>query len=299
MGKGATIDQSQEAQFRAGQMGLAANLAGVLSGQAPSVAQLQQQQAFGQQEAQQQGLAAAMGRGGNTALALRTAAGNMGQLGAQQAAASAILRAQEQATARGQMGEVLNSGRAQDIGLAGQQAGLQQQASQTNAQLLQQANANNQASQIQTRGQNIQNTAEQQRAILQANQNQAQAYGTAYNAQSNRAQQYGNLYSQGLSAAALLSDKRQKEKISATEAPEFDEFLSKIAPKSFSYKGDQQRHVGVMAQDVEKSKIGSTMVKNTPVGKMIDVPQATGGMMAALADMHKRVSKLEGRKKAA
>ena len=71
----------------------------VLSGAAPSVAQLQGEQQAGQNEAAQFG-AAAGATGANRGLALRTAMNNSGGLNAQQAAQSAILRANEQNAAR-------------------------------------------------------------------------------------------------------------------------------------------------------------------------------------------------------
>ena len=71
----------------------------VLSGAAPSVAQLQGEQQAGQNVAAQFG-AAAGATGANRALALRTAMNNSGGLNAQEAAQAAILRATEQNAAR-------------------------------------------------------------------------------------------------------------------------------------------------------------------------------------------------------
>ena len=294
----AQLDPTQQAQFRAAQMGLVGNLAGVLSGQAPSVAQIQQQQAFGQQMAQQQGLAAAYGRGGNQALALRNAMGNVGQLGAQQAGASALLRAQEQATARGQMNDVLTSGRGQDIGFAGQNAANIQAGNALNAQMQQQANANNQQAQISTRGQNIQNTQNMAGNVLQANQNQATALGAAYNAQAAHNQANASLVSSGIGALAMLSDKRTKEDIETADTGMMREFLSKMKPQTWRYKGQQEQHVGPMAQDVEKSKVGKTIVRETPAGKAIDLPSASTALLAAVADLHRRIAAVEGKRAA-
>jgi hypothetical protein len=316
----AQLDPSQQAQFRQGELGLASSLQDTIAGRNTSVAQLQQQQAFAQQQAQQMGLAAAMGRGGNTALAMRTAAGNMGQLGAQQAAASAIQRAQETAMAQGQLGNVLGQGRGADIGLAGQNAQLAQQGGMLNnqnqwgmnqynagnvqsgnalnAQLAQQANANNQQSQLGFRGQNINEQSNRANQALQANQNQVQAATGQYGAQSQHQQQNANLLSTGL---GLLSDERLKKNIDAAGSADFREFLAKIQPKHFKYRGSENPNVGVLAQDVQRSDVGKTIVRESPIGKVIDVPSATGALMATLADMHKRVSNLEGRgrKKAA
>jgi hypothetical protein len=302
---GATIDQSQQAQFRQGQLGLAQNIAGVLTGQAPSVAQIQQQQAFGQQQAQQLGMAAAAGRGGNQALAMRNAMYNTGNLGAQQASASALLRAQEQATARAQMGGVLEQGRASDIGLATnqaqlqQQAGLQnqaniQQAGAQNAQMLQQANAANQQSQVATRGQAIQEQAARANQAIQAQQNQVLAATGGFNANMQKQQAYGGLIGSGLGALATLSDRRAKRDVEPLGSPSVQEFLGALKPSEYRYAGRTDRKAGVMAQDVEKSRVGRTMVRDTRVGKVIDIQSATGAMLAALGDLHQRISRVEG-----
>ena len=266
------MDTSQEAQFRAGQVGLAQHLADVINGKTPSVAQMQMQQAFQQQQAQQLGMAAAMGRGGNQALAMRSAMNNTGNLGAQQAAASAIQRAQESATATGQMGSVLNEGRGGDVNIA---------------------NANQQ-SQISTRGQNISQAQNQAQNVLQANANQQSAYGTAFNAAAANRQANANLLSAGAGAASMLSDKRAKTGIKEEPSDDLQSFLEQIKPVSYRYKtSPKDSKVGVIAQDVERSKVGKTMVHSTPAGKAIDIPAATGAMLAALADVHKRVSNLE------
>lgn len=270
------MDTSQEAQFRAGQVGLAQNLADVINGKTPSVAQMQMQQAFQQQQAQQLGMAAAMGRGGNQALAMRAAMNNTGNLGAQQASASAIQRAQEQAAARGQMGDVLNSGRAGDIGIAGA----------------------NQQSQIGTRGQNIQQTQNQAGNVLAANQNEQTGYGTAFNAANQNRQTNASLLSAGAGALAMLSDERAKTSIKEEPTDDLRAFLQQINPVSYRYKmSPKDSKVGVIAQDVERSKVGQTMVRDTPAGKAIDIPSATGAMLAAMADLHRRVSAVEGNRK--
>lgn len=300
----AQINQAPQDQFRQGQVGLAQNLADTIQGKTPSVAQLQQQQAFAQQQAQQMGMAAAMGRGGNQALAMRSAMGNMGALGAQQAAASALQRAQETAMAQAQMGNVLGQGRGSDIGLAQSQAGLTQQANlqnqanvqqagAQNATMLQQANANNQQSQIGTRGQNINEQSNRANQALQANQNQVNAQVGSLAAQNQHQQQNANLLSTGL---GLLSDERQKKNIRPPGPNDMRDFLAAMHPGRYEYKGSTLPKVGVMAQDVEASDVGRTLVRNTPAGKAIHVPDATGALLAAVADLHKRIEAVEGKR---
>lgn len=173
--------------------------------------------------------------------------------------------------------------------------GSQLTTAQTNAQLLQQANANNQQSQITTRGQNITESQGQAGNVLQANANQAAVAGAQMNAQTQAKQQSGNLVSTAAGLALLKSDRRAKEDISAVPPSAFREFLAAAEPNRWRYKGQPEPHIGPMAQDLERSEIGRTMVRDTPDGKAIDIPAATTALIATFADMHRRVSKLEGR----
>jgi len=261
-----------KAQFRDAQLGLVANLNDTLAGNTPSVAQIQQQQAFDQLRAQQAGQAAAAGRGGNLALAQRTAANNIGNLGAQQASASAMLRAQEQATARGQLGDVTNAGRSTDVNIAGA----------------------NQTSAINTRNQDITQQNNLGNQTLQANANDVNAQAAKIAAKNQQLQQWGNLVSSGLGVINTLSDERAKTDIRPESTDEIRDFLAQITPASYRYRGFAEPKVGVMAQDVERSGMGRTIVRDTPAGKAIHIPSATGAMLAALADMHRRVAHLEG-----
>ncbi len=98
--------------------------------------------------------------------------------------------------------------------------------------------------------------------------------------------------------ALAMSDERQK-----TDVKEFSpsDFLDKLTAKSFNYKSPNKfgkgKQFGVVAQDLEKSPVGSTMVKNTTEGKAIDPIKAVGPVLASLADIHKRLSGLEEGKK--
>jgi hypothetical protein len=52
-----------------------------------------------------------------------------------------------------------------------------------------------------------------------------------------------------------------------------------------------------MAQELEKSKIGKSMVYDTPNGKMVDFGRGLGAMLAIQAQMNERLNKIEGGKK--
>ena len=344
-----TPQQAQAAQMNTsgltpwtqGQQGLAAALQNTISDpNASSVAQIQQQRAFAQQMAQQQGLAAALGRGGNTALAMRTAMNNVGNLGAQQASASALQRAQEVAQAQGQLGNVLQSGAGNALTVAGsnqsaqqatnlanlsagtqaasQNAQQQQAASQFNAQqqqavsLADQAAANNmgqfnaqQNQAASTANQNAYLTNQQQGINQQlglgqltnsANANQVNAQVGALNAQNQAKQITGNVLSTGAGILAL-SDARVKEDIAPVGSDVMTDFYAKAVPASWRYKGGAETRVGPMAQDLEKSAVGRTMVRDTPAGKAIDHHAALTALLASVADVGRRVTALEGSKK--
>lgn len=130
----AIIDTSAQAEGRADQRFLSQNLRGVIDGTAgPSVAQLQGQEAAQQAMNAQLGIAAGV-RGAGQNAARRLAARNIARMQGNAGAQAALLRAQETAQAREGLAGVAGATRGQDIGLAGQQAALTQEAQQQNAQ---------------------------------------------------------------------------------------------------------------------------------------------------------------------
>lgn len=98
-------------------------------------------------------------------------------------------------------------------------------------------------------------------------------------------------------AAAAKSDERAKDDIEDA-GDEIDALLSQLKASSYRYKDGQGeapgRHVGVMAQDLLKTDAGRGMVKQDSTGTLqVDYGQGLGTMMAALADIHGRLKKLE------
>lgn len=74
--------------------------------------------------------------------------------------------------------------------------------------------------------------------------------------------------------------------------------LDELQPYAYRYTPESgqdptKQRYGIMAQDLERSPMGSSLVIDTPKGKAIDVPQATGANLAAAADLHQRVKALE------
>ena len=95
-------------------------------------------------------------------------------------------------------------------------------------------------------------------------------------------------------AASFFSDENVK-----TDMKEFDasEFLDSIVPTKFKYKKDtpntdQKQNYGVIAQDLEKTPEGKSLVFDTPEGKMVDGKKAIPLIMAALAELN---NKIEGK----
>ncbi len=127
----ARIEQAKQAQFRNQQQTLASQLADQAAGKGPSLAQSQLKQATGRNIAQAMALGASQ-RGATAGQGLRQIAQQTTAANQQAAQQSADLRMQEQLQARGQLGQVLDTGRGADIGLATSQAGLQQQAGLAN-----------------------------------------------------------------------------------------------------------------------------------------------------------------------
>lgn len=78
--------------------------------------------------------------------------------------------------------------------------------------------------------------------------------------------------------------------------------FGEVEPSVYTYKPDVQKklgddgreHFGVMAQDLEKTPAGKSVVLDTPHGKMIDLKGAAGLTLAGLAHHEKRLRALEG-----
>jgi hypothetical protein len=99
----------------------------------------------------------------------------------------------------------------------------------------------------------------------------------------------------GLTVAAMMSDERNKESVK-----EFNpsDFLDSITGHKFKYKEPKKfgegEHVGVMAQDLEKTAAGSQLVHDTPEGKVVDYGKAGPHILASLANLNKRMKKIGG-----
>jgi hypothetical protein len=145
--------------------------------------------------------------------------------------------------------------------------------------------------------QQFQNQVQRAGLINQATGNLAgnlQAQAAA--AQQAQQAQTGALLNMGgtLGAAAIqYSDKNLKKNIKEYDA---NEFLDKLNGYEYDYKDEKYgkgKQVGVMAQDLEKSKLGKELVQDTEEGKVVDYGKSMPTIVASLAELHKRLKKLE------
>lgn len=144
------------------------------------------------------------------------------------------------------------------------------------------------------------------KGLLQSNfendmrKRQAQAGLAAQNAANSgqNSQNTANAWNQTggmmLSAASMFSDERCKEEIEEFSP---SDFLDSLTGYKFKYKDKKHgegKHVGVMAQDLEKTEAGSKLVVDSPEGKIVDYAKAGPAIMASLASLNDRLKKMEG-----
>lgn len=294
----AQLDQHAQSQWRDQQMAQANRLGAIAAGNQKGAGEMAVDRQMGQAAAQQQAMAR-MNRGMTGASAARGAARNVAGLGVAGAGQSQMAALQDQQAANQMLGNVLAQGRGADIGIAGQNAQMQQQ----NAL----ANMN---AQLQMMGMDDARRNAFLQQMMQMNQNEMAArMGQEATAAGIPSQSSQMMQAAGpIIAAAAMSDKRAKKNIRDGGA-DVDEMLDGLKATSYEYKdgvdkrytgdlGDGRRIAGFLAQDLERSKAGKSIVSDTPDGKkVVDV---RGGMFAALAAaarLNERVRELEGKKK--
>ena len=101
-----------------------------------------------------------------------------------------------------------------------------------------------------------------------------------------------------IGGAAAASDINVKENFS-DPAPAIEEFLQSAEPSEYNYKPDspfasEHRHVSPMAQGLEQSKIGRSMVVDTPAGKMVDYGKSFGALLGSLSHLNKKLNTVMG-----
>jgi len=122
-----------------------------------------------------------------------------------------------------------------------------------------------------------------------------QAEAAASESKKNRQQSLlGNIIGGIGGIASLFSDRNLKEDI---EPDSLTEGLDAIKGYLYKYKGSDRPEAGVMAQDLEKTKMAPAVV-DTPEGKMVDTRRLSTMNTGALAEHEARLKKIEGLVKA-
>ncbi|MGB0817596.1 MAG: tail fiber domain-containing protein, partial [Candidatus Puniceispirillaceae bacterium] len=99
-------------------------------------------------------------------------------------------------------------------------------------------------------------------------------------------------------ATISASDYRMKREIRAADS-QVEGFLDALNAYQYEYKdphapgADAGLFVGVMAQDLEKTPMGASFVKDTPQGKMVDYGHGLAAILASQSNIHDRLRRLE------
>ena len=244
------------------------------------------------------------------------------QSGANQAREKAMqMAAQAQQNKMGalaQLGQQSGQMAGQDFNRKAQVASAQDAISRANAMNRQNVNAQNLGARqnIANQGANINNQQQMynvgaKQQILDnefkkvggqnaASQNMANMYmGQAQAQQQADAATIGTLANVGATFAA--SDSRVKMNVEEG-SNDIKDMLDKLTAHKYDYKDeviensdDLGSQLGVMAQDLEQSEMGSKMVHEDENGvKRVDYQNNGSTMMAALAELNERLNKLEG-----
>ena len=218
----------------------------------------------------------------------------------------------------GQANNQFNAGAANTA--AGQAAGFQQQTNLSNTANSQQTALANQASsadfqnqqntmiaQLQSQGMSLEQAQAQANMSMAEYSAGSQADQAAAAANHNIAQQNADTssFNAGVTAFGALdkaSDKRVKKNVKNPNTKEISSFLNHLAAKSYIYKNQEKYgkgpQLGVMAQDLEKSKLGSEMVHKDNEGiRRVDYGKGYAAIVAGLAHLNEKINELEKLKK--
>lgn len=268
--------QQSLAEARAQEVGsqsseLRSALASQARGEGPSLAEAQMRQAQDRSLAQQLAAAASQ-RGGSPAALQRQLAKQQASAGQEIAQQAGIARMQEQQAAQGLLGQLT----------------AQEQASADQA-------VNNYLRlglDIETARAAAAQDLERLRTQARTGAMQAQTQASMANQQS-QSQLLGGFL--GAGATLLASDKDLKKNLK-NDRNSTSDFLNALQAKSYKYKDEKHgkgQQYGITAQDLEKSKMGKSLVLDTPDGKMVDTRRGFGAVLASMAELNKRTATLE------
>jgi len=99
-----------------------------------------------------------------------------------------------------------------------------------------------------------------------------------------------------------ISDEDLKEDVEYNPK-DVQKFMDRITPAAYDYKKEvkdsplasKNRELGVMAQDLEKSKLGKEAVKDTEMGKVVDYDNLEPKMLASIAALNRRLKDVENK----
>jgi len=213
------------------------------------------------------------------------------------AQANAANAAQQSAQAQSASGGAMNRMLAQQA--AAQQAGTQaQQTAGQMAAMRQQEmiNARKQAADLYAQQQQF----AQQRQLGMGEQSVAQRGQNVDVGKANLANQQktnaGMLGAAGGVLGAIFSDERTKKDIQPAGESALSKLFAAQRPVTFEYKEGGPEHVGVLAQDLEKTPLGAAMVSEGPNGMKMINPTALGTLLAEVGALEKRLAELEDKK---
>jgi hypothetical protein len=113
------------------------------------------------------------------------------------------------------------------------------------------------------------------------------------------ANRWTNLISGAGTAAVAASDKNAKENIKDSNG-DARSLIDHLKGKLYEYKDDSNGpgvHVGIMAQDLEKSPLGRSMVFEDNGTKKVDFGKGFGAVLAAVAEINDKLKELDGKGK--
>lgn len=198
----------------------------------------------------------------------------------------------------------------------------QQNVSNANVGAKNQAQASNLANQQQIANQNTMTHNSQQqfnKGLEQQNFNnqlnmaagKSNAYAAKGARQAQNAAQTAQMYQQAGESAdemgksamsmfggAMMSDASKKKSIKP-DSNEIQDLMDKLNSYSFDYEDPaahgEGKHHGIMAQDLEKSNAGKSLIMDTPEGKMVDTKKAAMTALSGISQLNKRLNNIEGK----
>ncbi len=252
------------------------------------------QQAFQAQTAQaaRGNMAIAQGNRANPFAARRMAAMANDTAGVEADRTGQAIALQEQQSAQAQLGQYLSDMRGQQMSMAGMQ-------NQRQFQGLDSARAGAEFYANRESQRDIANQGAQMSAIdrgLDLGAADLAAQEAAYGRYRKKNEDDTAAYVGGLSTiGSLLSDERTKENVK-DEGEGIARTMRALSAKSWDYKdpaNGEGRHIGIMAQDLEKTEAGRWLVTERNGVKTIDAKKAIGALLASNAELTKRLDRVE------